>query len=151
MDFSVKGYTLQVGSALDHAALLKFLRITYEEIFPGNSLTHLNDTVEQYFSRDTPLWWVLTPAQLRIGCLWLGSAIDQSSGIRHAHIFLLYVKPEHRRQGIAKALMQVSETWAQQRGDRQISLQVFADNRPAVQLYEALGYHTESYSMLKRF
>jgi ribosomal protein S18 acetylase RimI-like enzyme len=150
VEFSVAGYTLKSGSMLDRTLLNKFMAITYTELFPGNSLTHLQSTVEQYFSVDTPLWWVLDETQRAIACLWLGVAIDQSSGIRHAHIFLLYVRSAHRRQGIAKALVQVAETWAKERGDRQIGLQVFANNQPAVSLYQALGYKVEAYAMLKR-
>jgi ribosomal protein S18 acetylase RimI-like enzyme len=149
-NFPVKGYAVQSGSSLDRAALLKFMRITYAELFPGNSLAHLTATVEQYFSLDTPLWWVRDRAQTVIGCLWVGVAIDQSSGVRHAHVFLLYVQPQHRRQGIAKGLMQLAEDWAKQRGDRQIGLQVFASNQPAVNLYRAFGYQVEAYSMLKQ-
>jgi len=51
-------------------------------------------------------------------------------GNRHAHIFLLYVKPEYRRQGIGTALIKYAEDWAIQRGDRQIRLQVFQSNTP---------------------
>jgi ribosomal protein S18 acetylase RimI-like enzyme len=147
--FPVKGYVLQSGSLLDRSLLNKFMAITYEEMFPGNPLTHLSTTVEQYFSRDTPLWWVLDEAQQAIGCLWLGVAIDQSSGIRHAHIFLLYVRSAHRRRGIATALIQIAETWAKNRGDRQIGLQVFANNSGAIELYQGLGYGVEAYAMLK--
>jgi ribosomal protein S18 acetylase RimI-like enzyme len=150
VEFSVAGYTLKSGSMLDRALLNKFMAITYTELFPGNALTHLQSTVEQYFSPDTPLWWVFDETQRAIACLWLGVAIDQSSGIRHAHIFLLYVRSAHRRQGIAKALVQMAETWAKERGDRQIGLQVFANNQPAVSLYQALGYQVEAYAMLKR-
>ncbi|MBE9030775.1 GNAT family N-acetyltransferase [filamentous cyanobacterium LEGE 11480] len=150
MDFPVNGYTIQRGSTLDRALLSKFMGITYEELFPGNPLTHLGHTVEQYFSSDTPLWWVFDASQTAIGCLWVGIAIDQSSGVRHAHIFLLYVHPEHRRRGIATAMMQCATAWAQARGDQQIGLQVFANNQPAVQLYQSLGYKIEAYSMLKQ-
>jgi ribosomal protein S18 acetylase RimI-like enzyme len=150
VEFPVKGYALQSGSLLDRSLLNKFMAITYEEMFPGNALTHLSTTIEQYFSRDTPLWWVLDEAQQAIGCLWLGVAIDQSSGIRHAHIFLLYVRSAHRRQGIATALIQIAETWAKNRGDRQIGLQVFANNPGAIGLYQGLGYGVEAYAMLKR-
>jgi ribosomal protein S18 acetylase RimI-like enzyme len=150
VEFPVAGYALKSGSMLDRALLNKFMAMTYAELFPGNALTHLPGTVEQYFSVDTPLWWVFDQTPQAIGCLWLGLAIDQSSGIRHAHIFLLYVRSAHRRRGIAKALVQVAETWAKERGDRQIGLQVFADNQPAVGLYQALGYQIEAYAMLKR-
>jgi ribosomal protein S18 acetylase RimI-like enzyme len=79
----------------------------------------------------------------------VGNAIDQVHGNRHAHIFILYVVPEHRRRGIGKALMQYVENWAIQRGDRQIGLQVFQSNKPALNLYNQLGYQTQSIWMVK--
>ena len=84
-----------------------------------------------------------------IACLWVGNAIDQVEGNRHAHIFILYVVPEHRRRGIGTALMQYVENWAIQRGDRQIGLQVFQSNKPALNLYNQLGYQTQSLWMVK--
>ncbi len=85
-----------------------------------------------------------------VACLWMGNAIDQIKGDRHAHIFLLYVVPEHRRRGIATALMQHAENWAKQRGDRQIGLQVFQSNPAAINLYNQLGYQTQSLWMVKQ-
>ncbi|MBE8970564.1 GNAT family N-acetyltransferase, partial [Nostocales cyanobacterium LEGE 12452] len=84
-----------------------------------------------------------------IACLWVGNAIDQVHGNRHAHIFILYVVPEHRRRGIGTALMRYVENWAIQRGDRQIGLQVFQSNKPALNLYNQLGYQTQSIWMVK--
>lgn len=75
--------------------------------------------------------------------------MDQIQGDRHAHIFLLYVSPAHRHRGIGSALMQQAEAWATARGDRQIGLQVFHHNQPALQLYEKLGYQPQSYWMVK--
>ncbi len=79
----------------------------------------------------------------------MGNAVDQIGGSRHAHIFLLYVVPEHRRRGIGTALMKYVENWATQRGDRQIGLQVFQSNQPALNLYDRLGYQTQSLWMVK--
>jgi GNAT superfamily N-acetyltransferase len=79
----------------------------------------------------------------------MGNAIDQISGLRHAHIFLLYINPEHRRKGIGTALMQYAENWAKQRGDNQIALQVFQTNTPALNLYNQLGYQIQSLWMIK--
>jgi ribosomal protein S18 acetylase RimI-like enzyme len=138
---------------------------TYQELYPGQSLSHLAQTVDQYLSKETPLWWVnlelmpegktsgeivSSPVNLPVACLWLGNAIDQVSGDRHAHIFLLYVNPEHRRRGIGSALMHRAETWARNRGDGQIGLQVFQSNHPALRLYEKLGYHPQSLWLVKR-
>jgi len=170
----IPGYQLCAGSGLDRAKLVKFMHRTYQELYPSQELGHLALTVEQYFSNKTPLWWVecegetgrlgdsemgedLTSSSLhlslsvspRVGCLWLGNTIDQISGDRHAHIFLLYVDPEHRHKGIGSALMKKAENWARERGDRQIGLQVFVTNKPALNLYQKLGYQTHSLWMLK--
>jgi ribosomal protein S18 acetylase RimI-like enzyme len=79
----------------------------------------------------------------------LGNAIDQQRGDRHSYILALYVLPEHRRQGIATALLHKAQDWAQARGDRQIGLQVFADNPGAIALYRKLGYQTHSLWLTK--
>lgn len=145
---------------------------TYQDLFPDRDFSHLEQTVKQYFSSDTPLWWVeqdaesgrhkdaeinfplspcppVPPSSSPIACLWVGNAIDQVQGNRHAHIFVLYVAPEYRRRGIGTALMQYVENWAIQRGDRQIGLQVFQSNKPALNLYDRLGYQTQSLWMVK--
>ncbi len=156
------GYQVKLGSSLDRALLLKFMQQTYQEMEPGGDFAHLVTTVEQYLSQETPLWWVnlLTPCQVSgsvflepvpqpIGCLWLGTAIDQLTGSRHAHVFLLYVAPDHRRQGIGTVLMHQAETWARDRGDGQIGLQVFQTNEAALSLYTGLGFQPRSLWMVK--
>ncbi len=171
----IPGYWLRSGSGLDRAKLLKFLHRTYGELYPDRELGHLAQTVEHYFSKQTPVWWVecqkngseweeILPAlpsqylnpksQVQnlnsvVGCLWLGNAIDQTTGSRHAHIFLLYIAPQHRRRGLGAALVVHAENWARQRGDRQIGLQVFLSNQPAMNLYQKLGYQSHSVWMVK--
>lgn len=158
------GYQLRGGSTLERPLLLKFMQRTYEERFPGGNFSHLAQTVDHYFCRETPLWWVdvvdgasevtdatllRSPKNLSIACLWLGTAIDQLVGDRHTHVFLLYVEPLHRRKGIGSTLMQHAEAWARARGDRQIGLQVFESNQPALNLYRNLGFQTQSLWMVK--
>ncbi|MEH2324206.1 MAG: GNAT family N-acetyltransferase [Nostoc sp.] len=156
------GYIIRRGSTLERSLLLKFMQRTYQDLFPNENFSHLDQTVKQYFSSDTPLWWVEEEGEQEemreirisnplcpIACLWVGNAIDQVQGNRHAHIFILYVLPEHRRRGIGTALMRYVENWAIQRGDRQIGLQVFQSNKPALNLYNQLGYQTQSLWMVK--
>ncbi|MBD3885451.1 GNAT family N-acetyltransferase [Phormidium tenue FACHB-886] len=144
------GYQLRSGSGLDRALLVKFMQRTYQELYPEQTFAHLAQTVEQYLSKDTPLWWVTAASsEAPIAALWLGNAINQVTGDRHGYIFLLYVHPAHRRQGIGVALMQLGERWAVERGDRQMGLQVFADNQPALSLYRKLGYRTQSLLLIK--
>jgi ribosomal protein S18 acetylase RimI-like enzyme len=175
------GYSIHPGSSLDRSLLVKFMQLSYREIFPEQNFSHLARTVEQYFSQDTPLWWVIgerreargerredrgirennnqlpatnyqlpiTDSPKKVACLWVGNAVDQVKGDRHTYIFLLYVKPEHRRRGIGKSLMRYLENWARAKGDRQIGLQVFQSNTPALDLYHKLGYQTQSLWMVK--
>jgi GNAT superfamily N-acetyltransferase len=166
MDYSLPdSYCLRSGNYKDKAIAIAFMKKTYRELFgvsealPGghrNDFSHLVPTVESYLSAQTPLWWVdrveqKPEGERTIACLWMGSAIDQTSGDRQAYIFLLYVAPEHRRQGIATALMHQAETWTTAQGMRQIALQVFGKNKNAVEFYRRLGYQVQSFSLTKTF
>ncbi|NJM57844.1 MAG: GNAT family N-acetyltransferase [Synechococcales cyanobacterium RU_4_20] len=152
-----KDYQLRQGSGLERSRLLQMMRRTYRELYPDQDFDHLAHTVEAYFSRDTPLWWLDAPEQsapeqsapASVGCLWMGTAVDQVRGDRHGHIFLLYIAPEHRRQGLGRQLMQVAEAWAVARGDRKLSLQVFSHNTAALALYQSLGYQPQSVALIK--
>ncbi len=54
---------------------------TYQELAPKQDFSHLALTVEQYLSRETPLWWV-NDSNSPVACLWAGNAIDQITGDR---------------------------------------------------------------------
>jgi ribosomal protein S18 acetylase RimI-like enzyme len=146
-------YQLLTGNTIDTSTLLKFLQITYQELYPAQqNYQHLQLTVDRYFSSETPLWFVTTSIQnrsVKIACLWLGIAIDQINGIRHPNIFLIYVDPDYRRQGIGRALMGHAEAWAKAQGYTQMGLQVFTTNLPAIELYHQLGYKSRSISMMR--
>ena len=54
---------------------------------------------------------------------------------REAHVDGLYVKPGHRRQGIAAALLDRVEDWAADRGCEHVGVTVHAENEAARALY----------------
>jgi GNAT superfamily N-acetyltransferase len=150
------GYSLRRGSGVDRALLVKVMRRTHSEISPGQSLSHVAATVDQHFSKDTPLWWVYSDqleaeasSEQPAACLWLGNAVDQRSGERHAYVLLLFVDPAHRRRGLATALLEHGHQWARKRGDTQIALQVLSSNEAALQLYQKLGYAPSSILMTR--
>ena len=145
------GYQLQKGSVKDRKLLVNLMQLTYQELFPQQSdFSHLSNTVEQYLSAKTPIWWV-TVLEEKVAGLWMGNAIDQVSGDRYGHIFLIYVTPEHRRRGLATALIKIAEDWVIFRGDHRLGLQVFDSNQPALTLYDSLGFKSQSRLMFKAF
>ena len=52
------------------------------------------------------------------------------------------VAPEHRRSGLALAVMDALLDWGAERGATTAYLQVLGDNQPALTLYEGLGFTT---------
>jgi GNAT superfamily N-acetyltransferase len=52
------------------------------------------------------------------------------------------VHPDHRREGLALAVMAALVGWGAERGATTAYLQVLADNAPALALYERLGFTT---------
>jgi ribosomal protein S18 acetylase RimI-like enzyme len=154
---SPTGYQLNKGNTRDRALLLEFLERTYQSLFPEQgSFPHLPQTIESYFSWRSPLWWVRLetnsqPLPKPIAGLWLGNAIDQVTGDRHGHIFMLYVDPDHRRRGIATALLNQAQQWGQERGDRRLGLQVFTHNPGAIALYEKLGFTPRALLLEKKW
>ena len=65
------------------------------------------------------------------------------------YVSLLALAEEAGGQGIAHLMMQAAETWARAKGYRFLCLDVFADNRHAVEFYERRGFQTETLRMVK--
>ncbi len=58
-----------------------------------------------------------------------------------AHLLLMAVHPEHRRQGIASNLLQWLEAVARSAGAKRIRVEARRDNAAARHLYNEHGYH----------
>lgn len=58
----------------------------------------------------------------------------------HAHLFLLVIRPDYRRQGIGRSLLAWLERSARTAGVESIHLEVRAQNAAARTFYRALGY-----------
>lgn len=64
------------------------------------------------------------------------------------HIHGVFVTPEHRRQGIAVALLEEAMRWGEQQGCDEVDLNVLSQN-PAVELYREMGFEVVSYKMTR--
>lgn len=143
------GYQLIQGSNLDRAQLIAVMGRAYGEL-GATQLGHLTKTVDLYLANSSMLWWLQKTSTTRVGftarqepaagCLWLGQSVDQLTGVPQAYVYLIYVDPAYRRQGLGRQLMAHARKWAAEQGYNQLSLQVFNKNEAACELYNSLGY-----------
>ena len=85
----------------------------------------------------------------RLGYIHLRPGKDGVTDEPCGYISLLATTTEAEGTGAATRLMQAAEDWARRRGYRLLSLDVFADNRRAVDFYRRGGFKTETRRMVK--
>ena len=59
---------------------------------------------------------------------------------RRGHIYHLMVKPEHRKKGLAKRLLEKTEKALKKEGVRKVFLLVFKENKAGNNFWEKSGY-----------
>jgi len=72
-----------------------------------------------------------------------GSIIGCGLGVKQAGylgIFDIVIDPEYRNNGYGERLMEALLAWGVQQGAQMAYLQVMCDNKPALRLYEKLGF-----------
>jgi GNAT superfamily N-acetyltransferase len=69
----------------------------------------------------------------------------RSMGTRLAFVYNVYTEREHRRRGLARAIMDAIHEWCRDAGIMSVALNASADGRP---LYEAMGYQAASNPMM---
>ena len=87
------------------------------------------------------------PDGARVGILWWG--LQPFAGGEECFIWDIAILEPFRRQGLAEATLAALEVEARAAGALHIALHVFGSNRPAITLYEKLGYRTTNLRMRK--
>ena len=80
------------------------------------------------------LWLVALEGDTVVGYIGSQTAVDETDVMNVA------VHPDHRRQGIAEALIEKLVLELKARGSHALMLEVRASNAPAIALYEKLGF-----------
>ena len=105
-----------------------------KELFPYSPWS--SSQYKEEFSSPTRHFVVALDDQQSI----VGYAGVFAPGAAEADVLTVGVVPEHRGQGIAKALMALITDWAKAQGSTAMMLEVKTDNSAAIGLYESLGY-----------
>ena len=91
-------------------------------------------SIETELSCRLSCWLVAMEGETLVGYVGSQTVIDESDMMKIA------VHPDHRRKGIAEALVAGLEEQLRQRGSRALTLEVRDSNAPAIALYEKLGF-----------
>lgn len=70
----------------------------------------------------------------------MGAAQTEPMGEEYAEIQRIYVLPDHKRNGLGRALMDFAGEWARERGKTKVWLGVWEHNTSAQAFYAARGF-----------
>lgn len=78
----------------------------------------------------------------KVGDKWVGVAggMFEDENTEVAEIVSVWVDPDHRRSGVAAALLETVTDWARGRGAKRLHLWVTETNEPARKLYRRVGF-----------
>ncbi|AYM80326.1 GNAT family N-acetyltransferase [Agrobacterium tumefaciens] len=110
----------------------RFLTSTLEETAPG-SLTLI----------------AATPDDRALGYVHLQPSRDGVTDEACGHVAIIGVVEEAEGTGTARRLINEAQEWARRQGYRLLSLDVFADNKRAINFYVREGFVAESMRMVK--
>ena len=99
--------------------------------------------IARHEARDNALALIAVTADDRVVGMWdcMGST---RPALQHVVEFGMSVAREYRSQGVGAALLSAGLDWARQSpAVHRIELEVYAENRPAMRLYEKFGFAIE--------
>ena len=119
---------------------------TVEEIVEAEART-LRDFFES--SDDASKLLIAEAGEQRLGFALLEELRDYFTLERHGHVGILAVTGGAEGHGAGGALIRAAEAWARDRGYRTLTLNVFSGNTHAREVYEHLGFETDTIKYIK--
>lgn len=109
-------------------------------------------TIERFFSEppDGSRLWVAADKDGEVlGMAYAEQAVDYFTQERHGHLGIIAVAAEAEGRGVGRELLATVERWAAEQGFRFLTLNVFATNARAIDVYERAGYRPDTVRYLK--
>jgi GNAT superfamily N-acetyltransferase len=98
--------------------------------------------LDQAFLPHSPAWLRLAERDHQaVGILLANEIVSVETGGRNLWLEELYVVPEARRTGVARAMLHALAVEARSRGIKTLQLEVVRTQAAAFALYQALGFH----------
>jgi GNAT superfamily N-acetyltransferase len=119
---------------------------TAEEVIEGEART-LRDFFESADEASRLL--IVEAGDERLGFALLEELRDYFTLERHGHVGILAVTEGAEGRGAGGALIRAAEAWARERGYRTLTLNVFSGNSHAREVYEHLGFESDTVKYIK--
>lgn len=119
---------------------------TSEEVVEGEART-LRDFFES--ADDGSKLLIAEAGEERLGFVLIEELRDYFTLERHGHVGILAVTEGAEGRGAAGALIRAAENWARDRRYRILTLNVFSGNQHAREVYEHLGFVTDTVKYIK--
>ncbi len=92
----------------------------------------------------TQIFLTILNGDENVGYLHLG---EYPKGSKSLYAWNFRINEEKRAQGIGQATVIAAKSYLKGRGYEKLALNVFADNRPAIHVYEKFGFRTTQFNM----
>lgn len=109
-------------------------------------------TIERFFSappEGARLWVAAGVDGGVLGMAYAEPAVDYFTRERHGHLGIIAVAAQAEGRGVGRELLATVERWAAEQGFRFLTLNVFATNARAIDVYERAGYGPDTVRYLK--
>lgn len=110
-------------------------------------------TLERFFSAPPDgarLWVAVDEDGGVLGMAYAEQAVDYFTEERHGHLGIIAVAAGAEGRGVGRELLATVERWAAEQGFRFVTLNVFATNTRAIDVYERAGYRPDTVRYLKQ-
>ncbi|XP_005385615.1 PREDICTED: probable N-acetyltransferase CML1 [Chinchilla lanigera] len=134
-------WLLAVMSSLTLLLFLWFLvRYMWKHIVDTTLRTDLADITKSYLSACDSCFWVAESGGQVVGTVGALPVKNPPPGKKQLQLFHLSVAVEHRREGIAKALVRTVLQFARDQGYGEVVLETTMIHRSALALYQGMGF-----------
>lgn len=114
---------------------------------PGASKAELGIRVREMFQQALQMSGtrVLVAEEDRRAVGYVGIVLiaDELTGAKTGHVFDIYIEPERRRSGLARALLEAAEAECRIQGCQRMSATVSCHNAPSLGLFSRTGFKAE--------
>lgn len=147
-----ESYRLKFAESPDIDDLLTMMRECHRELrLEYNEREARSATSALVENIHLGLLWLMMAGERQVGYLCLSFGFSLEFGGREAFLDEIYVKPEHRGNGLATGALMAALTEAQEQGIKAVHLEVDAEDESLQELYSSQGFERrDNYFLMTR-